>query len=434
MQTVSTPSPSTPYLLTDSIRIEKTDFDASHKKFLILYGKKQFYCGLLIKEILVELSENKSLSQVHSKITSYESYKNLSIQDIEMIIEKKIIPLGVLRNMNEIEATKEEELTYDADSIKTQKTLLNESKTNFLASLFKFFYQKWAVILFVLLGLFTHIFYFSSHSVFGEHSKIWTDSSALEYMLIYFLIIFIFVFHEIGHASAALHFGIRAPKIGYGFYLVYPVFFTQISEAWKLQPKKRMIINLGGVYFQWIGGSLFILLDYFNVASTHVWSGVVTMNFIRLIYSFVPFMKADGYWIFSDGFGLSNLRKKSNQFLGAIFKSFSIKKARQITETKLQFYALSFFSLGTVIFFTFWFGFLSIMILKFAPMLPNILVSFYEKWQNATLISQYLKVMLQSILLTITLLGVVIFVVRMSSLMRFAFSFLIKKENKPQVV
>ncbi|WP_338812001.1 hypothetical protein V9L05_11385 [Bernardetia sp. Wsw4-3y2] len=431
MQTTSTPSP---YVLTDSIRIEKTDFEESHKQFLVLYGKKQFYCGLLIKEILVELNENKSLLQVHSQITKHQAYKKLTLQDIEMIIDKKIIPLGVLKNINEIETSKSEELSYDADSIKTQKTLLNESQTNFIASVFKFLYQKWVAALFVLIGLVMHIFYLSSHSIFGEHSKIWVDSSALEYMSLYFLIIFIFVFHEIGHAAAALHFGIRAPKIGYGFYLVYPVFFTQISEAWKLQPKKRMIINLGGVYFQWIAGSLFILLDYFNIGSTHIWSGVVTMNFIRLIYSFVPFMKADGYWIFSDGFELTNLRKKSNQFLSAIFKSLSIHKARQITKTKLQFYALSFFSIGTIIFFSFWFVFLSIMVWKFTPMLPNILVSFYENWQSATLISQYLKIILQSVLLTITLLGVVIFIVRMSSLIRFAINFLMEKETELKTV
>lgn len=424
------------YDLIDTLQIKKTDFEASNKQFLVLCGQKQFYCGFLIKEILVGLNENQSLPEIHSQLIKNRVYQKLTTQDIEKIIDEKIMSLGVLKNKDENQRLKSEhrnnepQTSYDTDSIKTQKTLFNEQQTNFLAKLFKFLYQKWVVVLCVLMGFFAHSFYFSSHSIFGEQSKIWADSSALEYMLIYFLIIFIFIFHEIGHASAALHFGIRAPKIGYGYYLVYPVFFTQISEAWKLQPQKRMIINLGGVYFQWIAGSIFILLDYFNIASTHVWAGIVTINFIRLVYSFVPFMKADGYWIFSDGFGLTNLRKKSNQFLSAIFKSFSFKKARQITGNTIQFYALSFFSFGTLLFFGFWFTLLTIMIWKFTPMLPTILISFYEKWQTATLVTQYLKIILQSFLLFITLLGVVIFIVRMIGLVRFAFNFLSKKEEK----
>jgi putative peptide zinc metalloprotease protein len=417
--------------LIDTLHVKKTDFEASHKQFLILCGKKQFYCGLLIKEILIGLNENKSLTEIHSQLIQHSAYQNLTPQDVEKIIDKKIMPLGVLKDAKDDKSIKQE-MSYDADSIKTQKTLLNESKTHFLASVFKFFYQKWAVILFVLMGLFAHLFYLSSHSVFAEKSKIWAEASALEYLLIYFFIIFIFVFHEVGHASAALHYGIRTPRIGYGFYLVYPVFFTEISEAWKLRPKKRMVINLGGIYFQWVAGTFFILLDYFNVASTHLWGGIVVINLVRLLYSFVPFMKADGYWIFSDGFGLTNLRKKSNQFLAAIFKSFSLQKARQITETKSQFYALTFFSFGTILFFSFWFAVLGILIWKFAPMLPVVLISFYEKFQTATSISQYLKVILQSILLCITLLGVAIFIIRMIGLLRFAIHFLLKKESEKE--
>ncbi len=419
------------YKLLDRLQIEKTDFEVAHKQFLILYGKKQFYCGILIKEILSGLNENKSLTQIHSQLGENLAYQNLTLLDIKKIIDKKIMPLGVLTNLNEEEkTTTEKKITYDTDSIKTQRTLLNKQKTHFLASIFKLLYYKWAVIFCVLSGFFMHYFYLSSHSIFEEKAKIWVGASALEYILIYFLIILIFVFHEVGHASAALHFKIRTPRIGYGFYLVYPVFFTEISEAWKLQPKKRMIINLGGIYFQWIAGSIFILLDYFNFASTSIWSGIVIINFVRLLYSFVPFMKADGYWIFSDGFGLANLREKSNQFLIAVFKSFSLKKARRITKNKTQFYALSFFSFGTVLFFSFWFCALGIIIWKFAPMLPSILVSFYDKFQSATSILGYMKVILQSVLLCITLLGVFIFIIRMIGLIRFVSQFLFEKQHK----
>ncbi len=415
------------YNLIDILQVKKTDFEVLHKQFLILCGTKQFYCGFLIKEILTGLNDKKSFSQIHSQLIQHSAYQHLKLDDVEKIIDKKIRPLGVLVGKeNEIIKQK---IDYDNDSIKSQKTLFNASKTHFLASAFKFLFQKWVAVFFILSGLFAHVFYLSSHSVFEEQHSVWTEASALEYLLIYLFILLIFVFHEAGHSSAALYFGIRTPRIGYGFYLIYPVFFTQISEAWKLQPQKRIIINLAGVYFQWIAGSIFILLDYFSIASTTMWSGIVAINFVRLLYSFVPFMKADGYWIFSDGFGLTNLREKSNEFLVAIFKYFSFRKARQITDTKTQFYALAFFSFGTVLFFGFWFSVLAIIAWNFAPALPDFLISFYDKWQNATLISHYLKIIVQFILFCITLLGFAIFIVRMIGLIRFAVQFLVKEES-----
>ncbi|WP_291720173.1 hypothetical protein [Bernardetia sp.] len=417
------------YKLIDNLRIEETDFEVSNKKFLVLCGKKQFYCGFLIKEVLQAIDNYSSVEKIHFHITQFPAYQKLTPQDVEKIIETKIKPLGVLDSDDDIK----QKISYDTDSIKTQKTLLNEEKTYFLASIFKYFYKRWAVVVLILMGVFAHLFYFSSHSLMEEKSKVWIEASAIEYILIYFLVIVIFIFHEIGHASAALHFGIRTPRVGYGFYLVYPVFFTEISEAWKLQPKKRMIINFGGIYFQWIAGSIFIFLDHISLFSLKIWSGIVVINFVRLLYSFVPFMKADGYWIFSDGFGLTNLRKKSNQFLAAIFKSFSFTKAKEITETKRQHYALTFFSFGTILFFSFWFTVLGLLILKLTPMLPTVVVSFYEKFRTSTDISQYLKVSLQSVLLCITLLGVSIFIIRMVGLIRFAVHFLLKKDNKNQI-
>ena len=411
-------------LLIADLKIEETDFEASNKKFLVLCGKKQFYCGVLVKEILTGIDKKQSIEQIHQQLIQLPAYTRITLQDVEKIIETKIKPLGIFKQEDN-----QQEISYDADSIKTQKTLLGASKTYFLSSIFKHLYSKWVVFSFILIGLFAHVFYLSSHSLLEEKSKVWIEASGIEYILIYFLIIFIFIFHEIGHASAALHFGIRTPRIGYGFYLVYPVFFTEISEAWKLQPKKRMIINLGGIYFQWISGSFFILLDYLNLFGVHIWSGIVVINFVRLLYSFMPFMKADGYWIFSDGFGLTNLRKKSNQFLAAIFKSFSFKKAREITETKRQHYALTFFSFGTLLFFGFWFTVLLLLIWKMTPMLPMVVMSFYETFRTTTQFSEYLKVSLQSVLLCVTLLGVFIFIIRIVGLVRFALHFLFNKEE-----
>ena len=38
--------------------------------------------------------------------------------------------------------------------------------------------------------------------------------------------------------------------MGVGLYLFRPVFYTDLSNAWKLNRKKRIVTDLGGIYFQ----------------------------------------------------------------------------------------------------------------------------------------------------------------------------------------
>ena len=55
------------------------------------------------------------------------------------------------------------------------------------------------------------------------------------------------LFHELGHASACKHFGIRHGGIGFGLYLNFPVLYTDVTEVWRLRRADRCIVNLGGV-------------------------------------------------------------------------------------------------------------------------------------------------------------------------------------------
>src|SRR5215207_5744812 len=56
-------------------------------------------------------------------------------------------------------------------------------------------------------------------------------------------------FHEIGHASACRHSGARPGEMGVGVYLIWPAFYCDVTEAYRLDRRGRLRTDLGGVYF-----------------------------------------------------------------------------------------------------------------------------------------------------------------------------------------
>ena len=54
--------------------------------------------------------------------------------------------------------------------------------------------------------------------------------------------------HELGHASACRYYELEHGGIGFGLYLNFPVFYTDVSSIWKLSRKKRLLVCI----FRWI--------------------------------------------------------------------------------------------------------------------------------------------------------------------------------------
>ena len=56
-------------------------------------------------------------------------------------------------------------------------------------------------------------------------------------------------FHEFGHAAAARYGGADPGVIGAGIYLVWPAFYTDVTDSYRLGRRGRIRTDLGGLYF-----------------------------------------------------------------------------------------------------------------------------------------------------------------------------------------
>jgi putative peptide zinc metalloprotease protein len=114
-------------------------------------------------------------------------------------------------------------------------------------------------------------------------------------------------FHEIGHASACRYGGAKPSKIGAGFYLVFLVFYSDVTDTYRLSKAGRLRTDLGGVYFD----ALFALLmagAYFLTGFEPLLIGVVLIQ-LDILEEFEPFARFDGYYVVSDLTGVPDLFK-----------------------------------------------------------------------------------------------------------------------------
>ncbi|MBV9415277.1 MAG: hypothetical protein JO363_09895 [Solirubrobacterales bacterium] len=113
------------------------------------------------------------------------------------------------------------------------------------------------------------------------------------------------IFHEFGHAAACRYGGARPGRIGIGIYLVWPVFYTDVTDSYRLSKGGRLRTDLGGVYFN----VLFALGAAGGYAATSYTPLilVVVSQQVLILDQFVPWVRLDGYHIVSDLIGVPDL-------------------------------------------------------------------------------------------------------------------------------
>lgn len=122
--------------------------------------------------------------------------------------------------------------------------------------------------------------------------------------------------HEYGHVSSLYKYAGYSAPIGIGLYLFQPVLYANVSMAWALDKKKRIVINLSGIYFEMIFLCInSIILLFFNINP----NPLIIIFVIRTIYNLNPFIRSDGYWFMSDFFKIPNFRQKSDIQLKNVF-------------------------------------------------------------------------------------------------------------------
>ena len=121
------------------------------------------------------------------------------------------------------------------------------------------------------------------------------------------------LFHEFGHASALRYGGGHARRMGAGFYAVFPVFFTDATDSYRLGRWARVRTGLGGVYFHLIF-ALAVMAFALVTGNEFLLIAVLLIN-LEIVHQFIPFLRLDGYWILTDLTGVPDFMSQAGPFV-----------------------------------------------------------------------------------------------------------------------
>lgn len=184
----------------------------------------------------------------------------------------------------------------------------------FLRSVYPFLsplFTKWTLVITALIGV---IGLYFALGQWDQFIRTFWHFFTLEGLVFYVLALAVIKsLHELGHAFMAHHFGARVPTLGVAFLVMFPILYTDTTDAWRLLDKRqRLLIDSGGIIVEIIIACLSLCLWAFlpdgPMRSLAFFAATTSWAF-SLLVNLNPCMRFDGYYIISDMFGLKNLQK-----------------------------------------------------------------------------------------------------------------------------
>ncbi len=112
-------------------------------------------------------------------------------------------------------------------------------------------------------------------------------------------------FHEFGHAAGARRGGATPGVMGAGIYLVWPAFYTDVTDSYRLGRGGRVRTDLGGLYFNAIVAV--VVAGVWWATGYDALLLLVATQILQMVRQLTPLVRFDGYHVLADLTGVPDL-------------------------------------------------------------------------------------------------------------------------------
>jgi len=134
------------------------------------------------------------------------------------------------------------------------------------------------------------------------------------------------IMHELGHALVCKHFGGHCREMGVLILAGTPCLYCDVSDSWVLPSRwHRLAIAAAGIATEWVLASVCLFLWWYlqpGLVQNLCLNVVAICSLGTFLLNANPLMRLDGYFIFSDLLGQSNLWQRSRSALGKYSRRF----------------------------------------------------------------------------------------------------------------
>lgn len=291
---------------------------------------------------VIQLVDGENNLLTIAKLYSKKHGGNVAPYDLYNLLYQKLGEYGIIKN-DKGEVKKSLKPSY----ILCPFVIINERALNRIVCYFYFLFNKKVAIFVLIFSLLLIVL------AFWKKMNVYEAFDVKEYFMFYLLFMCITVtFHEIGHATAASYFGSKPGGIGGGFYLFKPVYYTDVSDIWRLNKMQRIVVNFAGIYFELILNSMMLLFAF--LLNNHMLMALVMTALAYTIFNLNPLIRSDGFWIISDLINKPNILQCANKKMTEIFKWIWLKRGMdwKLSDTILVLYGvMSYFCMGMFVYY-----------------------------------------------------------------------------------
>src|SRR5438876_2385679 len=283
------------------------------QQWLVRQGNRFLQFTELLYALLQEINGERTLDEIAVNLTGKTEW-TVGPEHVSRMLRTKLLPLGLLASAPVALASGSGRRGRSPLQLSLRRNLAGPRVLEPVTTLLHILYAPPLMVPLLLLSTVAYGWFYLVHGITESvRAALYTPGGLL---LTLAMTVLAAIFHELGHAAALRHGGGRVRGIGVGLYLVYPTFYTDVTDAYRLGRRARLRTDLGGIYFHLIFGLLVIAL-YF-LSGREALLPVVLVITADVLYQFVPFVRADGYWALADLTGIPDLFSHVAPFLRSL--------------------------------------------------------------------------------------------------------------------
>lgn len=298
---------------------EKLDVNENGDYYVLTFGDSiNFKVSGTAEHIFSMFNGERTICEVCESLVS--EGMDITNDDLQKFVDKFLLTNNLIEGEKFVDNSGGSRLWFHFPLIKGEKI-------KFLLDIFDKLYVKNILILQVVLFFGLQLALCLSSKYVDLLDRVWNNNTFIVLVIVFLSSIF----HEFGHAVAANFYKCKVGNIGVGLYLFKPVLYTDLSSTWKIDRKKRVLVDFGGIYFQMVMVNVLSIICFFcNINELKV-SAISII--ILAILNLNPFLRLDGYWILTDWIGLVNVNDR-------VFKLIKNKIAKHIFKKEEEIDAL----------------------------------------------------------------------------------------------
>ncbi|WP_230208971.1 hypothetical protein [Nostocoides sp. HKS02] len=254
----------------------------------------------LLYLVLEAIDGRRTYAQI-AEVTSAAYGRQVAAADVQQLAEARLRPLGLLRAADGSEPQVQKSNPLLALRLRwvVSDAAVTRRITAPFARLFAPVLVAVIVAAFLVISawlLFTKGLGSATYQAFDQ---------PLLLLVVFAITVFSAGFHEFGHASACRYGGATPGAMGMGLYLVWPAFYTDVTDSYRLGRPGRLRVDLGGLYFNALMG----------VAMYAVWFAtrwdalllILAAQLLQMVRQLAPMVRFDGYHTLADLTGVPDL-------------------------------------------------------------------------------------------------------------------------------